>query len=101
MQEKQLSLFKEEKPVFHYVCRYVCFDDSPKDPTYCESSSLVYLVMSEAGSEAQNPCADESAKFCPLHPLQPSDVELFAEFHGFKVVNLDGVLHLNTGIKPK
>lgn len=95
MKEKQLSLFKE-KPVFHYVC----FDDSTVDPTYYGSDS-VYLVMSEAGNEEQNPCTHGSAKICPVHPVQPSDVELFAEFHGFKVVSIKGVLHLNTGIKSK
>lgn len=80
--------------------KYVFFNDSFSDPTYLGAEE-VYLVLSEGDYTEGNPCVHESAKVAPIIPVSPEELKRFAKFFGFKVVTIDGVLHLKTRMKEK
>ena len=77
---------------------YVCFDDSPHDPTY-SSADNAWLVESDDGDG--NPCAQGRAKReVPILPTNLEQIETFASIMGWSVeTDNEGQVVLYTGVR--
>lgn len=79
---------------------YVCFDDSPHDPTYTSADSA-WLVDSDDGDG--NPCAPGRAnRKVPILPSNLEEIEAFASIMEWSVeTDNEGQIILYTGVNKR
>lgn len=83
--------------------------ESPQNPSYWDANEYMLATspvpepsQAEDVTRDNNPCTHPGARLFPACPPDNvQDLKSLAKFFNFKIVRIDGVLHLKTGLKAK